>query len=167
MHLLESPRSAQSSCPIFNKQLIEIDLMIFEVFLYLDDTIDNNDDNVQEVEKDTEVCRDLFRLWLVFFIFQDASYNLRIVIFNRTAFRQRCCPNLIQSIISPSGHTGIQNPRSNRVKGGKLVVVVVVQPNYRAISEPTYSRGDGGKVQPDYRTNYKLNLVSLYFKPLQ
>ena len=53
MHLLESPRSAQSSCPIFNKQLIEIDLMIFEVFLYLDDTIDNNDDNVQEVEKDT------------------------------------------------------------------------------------------------------------------
>ena len=50
---------------------------------------------------------------------------------------------------------------------GKLVVVVVVQPNYRAISEPTYSRGDGGKVQPDYRTNSKLNLVSLYFKPLQ
>ena len=43
--------------------------MIFEVFLYLDDTIDNNDDNVQEVEKDNEVCRDLFRLWLVFFIF--------------------------------------------------------------------------------------------------
>ena len=38
-------------------------------FLYLDDTMDNNDDNVQEVEKDTEVCRDLFRLWLVFFIF--------------------------------------------------------------------------------------------------
>ena len=29
-----------------NKQLI--DLMIFEVFLYLDDTIDNIDDNVQE-----------------------------------------------------------------------------------------------------------------------
>ena len=29
--------------------------MIFEVFLYLDDTIDNNNDNVQEVEKDTEV----------------------------------------------------------------------------------------------------------------
>ena len=101
MHLLESPRSAQSSCPIFNKQLIEIDLMIFEVFLYLDDTIDNNDDNVQEVEKDTEVCRDLFRLWLVFFIFQDASYNLRIVIFNRTAFRLRCFPYLIQSIIPP------------------------------------------------------------------
>ena len=43
--------------------------MIFEVFLYLDDTIDNNDDNVQEVEKDTEVCRDLFRLRLVFFSF--------------------------------------------------------------------------------------------------
>ena len=43
--------------------------MIFEVFLYLDDTIDNIDDNVQEFEKDTEVCRDLFRLWLVFFIF--------------------------------------------------------------------------------------------------
>ena len=41
--------------------------MIFEVFLYLDDTIDNNDANVQEVEKDSEVCRDLFRLWLVFF----------------------------------------------------------------------------------------------------
>ena len=43
--------------------------MIFEVFLYLDDTINNNDDNVQEVEKNTEVCRDLFRLQLVFFIF--------------------------------------------------------------------------------------------------
>ena len=43
--------------------------MIFEVFLYLDDTIDNIDDNVQEVEKDTEVCRDVFRLRLVFFIF--------------------------------------------------------------------------------------------------
>ena len=53
--------------PFFNKQLI--DLMIFEVFLFLDDTIDNIDDNVQEFEKDTEVCRDLFRLWLVFFIF--------------------------------------------------------------------------------------------------
>ena len=35
--------------------------MIFEVFLYLDDPIDNIDDNVQEVEKYTEVCRDLFR----------------------------------------------------------------------------------------------------------
>ena len=32
--------------------------MIFEVFLYLNDTIDNNDNNVQEVEKDNEVCRD-------------------------------------------------------------------------------------------------------------
>ena len=37
------------SCSCINKQLI--DLMIFEVFLYIDDTIDNNDDNVQEVEK--------------------------------------------------------------------------------------------------------------------
>ena len=43
--------------------------MIFEVFLYLDDTINNNDDNDQEVEKDTEVCRDLFMPRLVFFIF--------------------------------------------------------------------------------------------------
>ena len=43
--------------------------MIFEVFLYLDDTIDKNDDNVHEVEKDIEDCRDLFRLLLVFFIF--------------------------------------------------------------------------------------------------
>ena len=60
-------RGDSSRCQIFNKQLI--DLMIFEVFLYLDDTINNNDDNVQEVEKDNEVCRDLFRLWLVFFIF--------------------------------------------------------------------------------------------------
>ena len=42
--------------------------MIFEVFLYLDDTIDNMIDNVQEVEKDNEVCRDLFRFWLFFFI---------------------------------------------------------------------------------------------------
>ena len=42
--------------------------MIFEVFLYFDDTIGNNDDNVKDVEKDTEVCRDLFRFWLVFFI---------------------------------------------------------------------------------------------------
>ena len=50
---------AQFSCPIFNKQLIGH--MIFEVFLYLDDPIDNIDDNVQEVEKYTEVCRDLFR----------------------------------------------------------------------------------------------------------
>ena len=58
---------AKFSCPIFNKQLI--DLMIFEVFLYFADTIDNNDDNIKEVEMDTEVCRDLFRLWLVFFIF--------------------------------------------------------------------------------------------------
>ena len=57
----------QFSCPIFNEQLI--DLMIFEIFLYLNDKIDNNDDNLQEVEKDTEVRRDLFRLWLVFFIF--------------------------------------------------------------------------------------------------
>ena len=55
MHLLESPRSVQFSSPIFNKQLK--DLVIFEVFLYLDDRIDSNDDNVQEVEKDTEVCR--------------------------------------------------------------------------------------------------------------
>ena len=77
--------------------------MIFKVFLYLDDTIDNNDDNGPEVQKDNEVCRDLFRLWLVFFIFLDASYNLRKVIFNRTAFRQRCCPNLIQSIIPLPG----------------------------------------------------------------
>ena len=91
----------QVSCQIFNKQLI--DLMIFEVFLYLDDTINNNDDNVQEVEKNTEVCRDLFRLQLVFFIFQDASYNLRMVIFNRAAFRQMCCPNLIQPIIPRPG----------------------------------------------------------------
>ena len=44
-----------------------MDLVIFEIFIYLNDTIDNNDDNVQEVEKDTEACRDLFRLWLVFF----------------------------------------------------------------------------------------------------
>ena len=44
--------------------------MIFEVFLYLDDTIDNNDDNVQEFEKDTEVCRNLFRLRLVFSFFR-------------------------------------------------------------------------------------------------
>ena len=43
--------------------------MIFEVFLYLDGTIDINDDNDQEVEKDTEVCRDLFRLRIVFFSF--------------------------------------------------------------------------------------------------
>ena len=67
MHLLESPQSAEFSWPIFNKQLI--DRMIFEVFPHLDDKIVNNDDNVQKVEKDTEVCRDLFRLWLVFFIF--------------------------------------------------------------------------------------------------
>ena len=78
MYLLESTRSEQVSCQIFNKQLI--DLMIFEVFLYLNDTMDNNDDNVQEVEKDNEVCRDLISLRLVFIIFQDASYNLRIVI---------------------------------------------------------------------------------------
>ena len=58
-------RGDSSRC--INKQLI--DLMIFEVFLYLDDTINNNDDNIQEVEKNTEVCRDLFRLQLVFFIF--------------------------------------------------------------------------------------------------
>ena len=96
---------AQFSCRIFNKQLI--DLIIFEVFLNFDNTIDNNDDNVQEIEKDTEVCRDLFRFWLVFFIFQDASYNLGIVIFNRTAFRQKCCPNPIQSIIPrPGGFMG-------------------------------------------------------------
>ena len=56
-------RGDSSRCS--NKQLI--DLMIFEVFLNFDDTIDN-DDNVQEVEKNTEVCRDLFRLQLVFFI---------------------------------------------------------------------------------------------------
>ena len=43
--------------------------MIFEVFLYLDDPIDNIDDNVQEVEKYTEVCRDLFRFQLVFYLF--------------------------------------------------------------------------------------------------
>ena len=66
MHLLESPLSAYFSCPICNKQLI--DLMNFEVFLYyLNDTIDYNVDNVQAVEKDNEVCRELFRLWLVFF----------------------------------------------------------------------------------------------------
>ena len=102
---------AQFCCPIFNKQLDnnnnnnnkQIDLMIFKVFLYLDDPIDNIDDNVQEVEKQTEVCRDLFRFHLVFHVFQDASYNLRIVIFNRTAFRQSCCPNLIQSIIPRRG----------------------------------------------------------------
>ena len=76
MHLLESPRSAESSCPIFNKQLIEIDLMIFEVFLYLDDAIDNDDDNFQEIEKDTESCRDLFRLWLVFLIFRTPAIIL-------------------------------------------------------------------------------------------
>ena len=97
MRIVGIRADVQVSCPIFNKQLI--DLMIFEVFLYLDDTINNNDDNVQEVEKNTEVCRDLFRLQLVFFIFQDASYNLRMVIYNRTAFRQRCCPNIIQSIM--------------------------------------------------------------------
>ena len=54
-------------CPIFNKQLI--DIMIFEVFLYLDDTIDINNDDIQEDEKDTEICRDLFRLRLEFLIF--------------------------------------------------------------------------------------------------
>ena len=141
MHLLESPRSAQSSCPIFNKQLIEIDLMIFEVFLYLDDTIDNNDDNVQEVEKDTEVCRDLFRLWLVFFIFQDASYNLRIVIFNRTAFRQRCCPNLIQSIILQPGQVGSQTIHLSRFRHiemlqlGRLLCVI----GYLAYEIPRYT----------------------------
>ena len=78
--------------------------MIFEIFIYLNDTIDNNDDNVQEVEKDTEACRDLFRLWLVFFSFFRMPANLRILIFNRTEFRQRCCPNLIHSIIPPPGH---------------------------------------------------------------
>ena len=66
---------AQFSCPIFNKQLI------FEVFLYLDDTTGNNDDNVQEVEKDTEVYRDSFRIRLVFFILQDASQTLKLIIF--------------------------------------------------------------------------------------
>ena len=81
--------------------------MIFEVFLYLDDIINNNDGNVQEVEKNTEVCRDLFKLQLVFFIFKDASYNLRMIIFNTIAFRQRCCPNLIQSIIP---HPGLCHP---------------------------------------------------------
>ena len=35
--------------PFYNKQLIY--LMICEVFLDLDDTIGNNDDNVKEVEK--------------------------------------------------------------------------------------------------------------------
>ena len=40
--------------------------MIFKVYLYLDDTIELNDDNDQEVEKSTEVCRDMFRLRLVF-----------------------------------------------------------------------------------------------------
>ena len=43
--------------------------MIFEVFLYLDDTIDNIDDNVQEVEKYTKFSTDLFKFRLVFFIF--------------------------------------------------------------------------------------------------
>ena len=37
---------------------------------------------------------------------------------------------------------------------GLQVVVVVVEPNYRAISEPTYSRGMVEK--PDYKTNFKL-----------
>ena len=85
MRIVEIRADVQVSCQIFNKQLI--DLMIFEVFLYLDDTLNNNDDNVQEVDKITEVCRDLFRLQLVFFIFQGASYNLRMLIFNTTAFR--------------------------------------------------------------------------------
>ena len=50
--------------------------MICEVFLDLDDTIGNNDDNVKEVEKDNEVCRDLFRLWSVFFIFRTPAIIL-------------------------------------------------------------------------------------------
>ena len=41
----------------------------------------NNVDNIEEVEKEkldsnTKVCRDFFRLWLVFFILLNASYNL-------------------------------------------------------------------------------------------
>ena len=42
------------NCHIWQEfpSVIEIDLMIIEVFLYLDDTKDNND---EEVEKDTEV----------------------------------------------------------------------------------------------------------------
>ena len=51
--------------------------MIFEVFLYLNDTIDNYDDNVQEVEKDNEVCRDLFRLRFVFWLHQGSSNSLK------------------------------------------------------------------------------------------
>ena len=46
--------------------------MIFEVFLNLDDRIDNNNDNVQETEKDMldsniEICRDLGRLHFFFY----------------------------------------------------------------------------------------------------
>ena len=65
---------AQCSCPIFNKQLIG--LVIFEIFIYLNDTIDNNDDNVQEVEKDTEACRDFFMLRLVFFLLRTPAIIL-------------------------------------------------------------------------------------------
>ena len=43
MRIVEIRADVQVSCQIFNKQLI--DLMIFEVFLYLDDTIDNIDDS--------------------------------------------------------------------------------------------------------------------------
>ena len=65
---------------------ITLDLIIFEVFLNLDDTIDNNNDKVQEAEKDKldtniEICRDSGRLWLFFSIMQNASYNLWLVIF--------------------------------------------------------------------------------------
>ena len=56
--------------------------MIFEVFHYLNDTMGNNKDNIQEVKKDkldfnTKVCRDFLQAsGLVFFILSNASYNL-------------------------------------------------------------------------------------------
>ena len=40
---------------------------------------------------------------------------------------------------------------------GLQVVVVVVEPNYRAISEPTYSRGIVEK--PDYKTNLNFSFT--------
>ena len=54
---------------------ITLDLITFEVFLNLDDTIDNNNDKVQEAEKDKldsniEICRDSGRLRLFFSIMQ-------------------------------------------------------------------------------------------------
>ena len=127
---------AQCSWPIFNKQLI--DLVIFEVFFYLDDTINNNDDNVQEVEKNTEVCRDLFMLWLVLFIFQDASYNLRMVIFNRLAFRQRCSPNLIQSIIPPPGGASSNRSLMLQEKGYSELISLVSREYFPTLQPGNY-----------------------------